>query len=111
MLRALIFGIAGLTAFLPAWAATYTDPDLITNMSVGLDHARVKTATMVQAEGCSNAAWYILDFTSTANPEMYAMLLAAKASGQKVHFQLSGCRDGYAKVTHVYNCNNASCTN
>jgi len=91
--------------------ASYSAPSLITNMTVGKDFARVKTQNISAAESCAKSSWYILDFNTNASAEMYAMLLAAKASGQKVHFQLIGCYLDYPKVSHVYNCENSSCTN
>ncbi|WP_045859828.1 hypothetical protein [Teredinibacter purpureus] len=94
-----------------AQAASYTAPSVITNMTVGRDFARVKTQNISSAEGCSKSEWYILDFNGVGTPEMYSMLLAAKASSQKVHFQLIGCHLDYPKVTHVYNCENSQCTN
>ena len=94
-----------------SWGVTYTVPSKITNMSVGTDFARVKTEIMKSAESCSKNVWYILDMKDGKNKEMYSMLLTAKASSQKVHFQLIGCQSDYPKVSHVYNCNNASCTN
>lgn len=92
-------------------ADSYTTPGLITNMSVGKNFARVKTENISAAESCTKSEWYVLDFTTTGTPEMYSMLLASKASGQKVHFQLIGCHLDYPKIAHVYNCENAGCTN
>lgn len=107
--RNLIIGL-GLISPL-SYAASYTAPSLVTNMSVGKDMARVKTANISASEGCAKSEWYILDFNTNASAEMYSMLLAAKASRQKVHFQLIGCHMDYPKVSHVYNCDNANCSN
>lgn len=91
-------------------SASYTAPDVITNMTVGKDFVRVKTASITAVEGCTKAEWYILPY-GEGSAEIYSMLLAAKASAQKVHFQLIGCHLDYPRIIHIYNCDNASCTN
>jgi hypothetical protein len=80
-------------------------------MSVGANFARVNSEIMKSAENCSKNTWYILDIKDGKNKEMYSMLLTAKASNQKVHFQFIGCQSDYPKISHVYNCNNTNCIN
>jgi hypothetical protein len=80
-------------------------------MTIGHSFARVKKANMLGGESCSKSEWYILDFQLDENKAMFSALLTAKASGQKVHFQLIGCWLDYPKITYVYNCENQQCLN
>ncbi len=88
---------------LMASAETYTKLGTITRMTVGKDSARVRMDNITQEEGCHKYDWYILSFIDGGSAEMYSMLLATKATGQKVSFQLKGCKHDYPKITHVYN--------
>ncbi|WP_195742872.1 hypothetical protein [Shewanella woodyi] len=80
-------------------------------MTIGDSFSRVKQVNMPSEELCGRNDWYILDIQLDKNKAMFSALLAAKASGQKVHFQLTGCWQNYPKITHVYNCKNQYCTN
>lgn len=84
-------------------AATYTQQGTITRMTVGKDYARVKMSNITKEENCSKHDWYIISFTDGGSTEMYSMLLTAKATNQKVSFQLTGCKFDYPKITHIYN--------
>jgi hypothetical protein len=90
--------VAGLSNV--ARSETYVE-GLIDQVSVGTTYARVKFQTMVTAESCANQSWYILSFQSGMGKEMYAAILAAKASGQEMRVQLNGCDTGYPSITHV----------
>lgn len=97
-------------------AVGYTYPSLVTNISIGSGYARIKVedSEMIAAEGCSDPRWYLLEMNQEIQPlakEMYSLILTAKASQTKVHFQLTGCEQNYARITHVYNCNKQDCTN
>ncbi|WP_218419947.1 hypothetical protein [Alteromonas lipotrueae] len=84
-------------------ATSYSSAGAIDKMTTGKDFARVRLDAMESYEECEKQDWYILEFGSSARLPMYSMLLAAKASKQKVSFQLQGCKHGYAVITHVYN--------
>ena len=96
-----------------SYADSYTLDSIIKNMTVGNGLARVQFLDGVGGfESCStNQQWYGLDLTSTVagTKEMYATLLSAKLTGQKLHLQLIGCVGAYSKITHVYVCDNSSC--
>lgn len=84
-------------------AVTYTQQGFITKMTVGKDFARVKMNNITQEENCPKYDWYIISFTDGGSTEMYSMLLTAKATNQKVNFQLTGCKFDYPRITHIYN--------
>jgi hypothetical protein len=87
----------------PAMPESYSGYGLITELTVGVSWARVKTTDMgTPSEGCSSTTWYILQDIKNEGREMYAALLAAKASAQPVRLQLNGCYSNYSKITHVY---------
>lgn len=87
----------------PALSESYSGYGVVTELSVGATWARVKTADMgISNEGCSNSTWYVLEDIKNESREMYATLLAAKLSAQRVRLQLTGCYSNYAKITHVY---------
>lgn len=56
---------------------------------------------MVDAENCGSSGYYHVMRGSEYEKEMFSTLLAAKASGSKVTFSLSGCDNGYPRVTYV----------
>ena len=85
-----------------AQATSYSTSSKIVKMTSGKDFARVRTEVMAAYEQCEKQDWYILEFGDRATLPMYSMLLAAKASQQKISFQLQGCKHGYAVITHVY---------
>jgi len=85
----------------PALSETYVE-GTVTQLSVGTTYARVQLDQMVSAEGCANYTWYLLPFPPGEGKEMYAAVLTAKTSGQRVKLQLTGCSSGYPSIAHVY---------
>lgn len=86
----------------PAFSESYSNYGVITELSVGVGWARVKTEGMLEFEGCIKQTWYALSLSSGEGKEMFAAILAAKASGQRVRFQLTNCFSDYPSITHIY---------
>ena len=85
------------------FGTSYSEAHTISQMTVGKEFARVKMSNMIAYEGCSRSDYYILSFADSGSSEMYSMLLAAKLSGEKLKFQLIGCKSNFAEITHIYN--------
>ncbi|NMH63824.1 hypothetical protein [Shewanella salipaludis] len=91
-----------------SWSESYSNVSIVKGLTIGATHARVQLESMKLAEGCSNIKFYFLDIQN--NKEMFSSILAAKASGQKVSFQLLGCENDTAKISHVYLCDTQFCS-
>ena len=94
--------------------SAYSAAGTIKNMTVGIDMARIElssnTGNAALFTSCSSdRQWYYLDLASITpgTKEMFATLLAAKASGQPIFVQALGCVGSYSKIVHVYACSNA----
>ncbi len=96
-----------------SFGVSFSTNGQITDMTIGKTYVRVKDSNMALYEGCSSSEWYKLEKSEDSGySEMFSTLLAAKASNSNVHVQLIGCSsEGYAKISHVYNCNNQTCSN
>jgi hypothetical protein len=94
-------------------AETYSKVNPIKNITVGSGMIRVRLADNTGSfEPCAiERDWYYLELNSTTPgmKEMYAAILSAKASGQNVFLQLSGCISGYSVIKHVYMCDSLFC--
>jgi hypothetical protein len=91
-----------------AYSESYSNVSTVKGLTIGAISARVQLDSMKLAEGCSNEKFYLLD--SENNKAMFSSILAAKASGQKVSFQLIGCENDTAKISHVYMCDTKFCS-
>lgn len=56
---------------------------------------------LIDPEACGSAAWIILSDTYPHYKDVYALLLAAKLSGQPVNITVSGCLQGYPSLRSV----------
>ncbi|GAB2503995.1 hypothetical protein [Microbulbifer agarilyticus] len=89
-------------------AATYTNKDVdtikVNNTGVyfNLDgfYSNPEDCGETDPDSSSNV-YYAIDPTSDYKRELYSQLLAAKASGNKIRFGLSGCLGIYPKVYRV----------
>jgi hypothetical protein len=105
----LFIALIALVPLNAALAIAFSKPSTIKNITVDSGYARIElTDNTGDFESCSSERqWYYLEFTSSK--EMYAALLAAKMSGQKVYLASNGCVGSYSKISHVYICETANC--
>ena len=90
-------------------AETYSEVSTVKGITIGTTTAaRVVLDSMkpgVESQ-CSDQKYYSLDLS---NKEMFSGILAAKASGAKLSFQLNGCENNRPKIVHVYLCDQKFC--
>ena len=103
-----ILVIISLIATSFVYGVTYSNVSTVKGMTVGDTGVRVQLESMKPAEQCSTTNFYFVD--TSISKDMYSALLAAKASGQKVSFQLIGCHNNIPKVTQVYLCDTHFCS-
>ena len=94
-------------------AESYSKVSAVKNITVGSGMIRVRLVDNTGGfEPCATERdWYYISLNSTSpgTREMYAALLSAKASGQNVFLQLTGCASGYSVITQVYMCDTLFC--
>lgn len=86
---------------------SYSDASTVKGITVDEGYARIKLDNMKPAEGCEKEGYYYLD--TSLYKEGFSVILAAKAAGQKLSFQLVGCHGDMAKISHVYFCDKSFC--
>jgi hypothetical protein len=118
-MKKIIATLLGMYLCLPLVSIAEQYSEVSNVKSITVNHGnwvRVRLASMGPYESCGATtppAWYVIDLSATDLPgkEMYSALLTAKATGQKVYFQLNGCfRDtSYTSITAVYYCDTRDC--
>jgi hypothetical protein len=58
-------------------------------------------ANLIDPDACGSGSYIILSDTYPHYKDVYAMLLAAKISGQPVTIYVSGCLQGYPQLRHI----------
>lgn len=61
----------------------------------------IRHASVINPDGCGAADWIIMADTYPHYKDAYALLLAAKISGQPVTIDVSGCLQGYPQLRNV----------
>lgn len=90
------------------WAESYSNVSTVKGISIIPSSARIQLNSMKEAEGCSSSQYYYLGPLSDKG-EMYSTILAAKMSGEKLSFQLTGCQGKYPVITAIYLCDKHFC--
>ena len=57
--------------------------------------------TMSDPDNCGRSDWYVVPDAHEHYKEIYALLLAANVSGQKVLVWVRGCENGFPKVANA----------
>lgn len=98
---------------MPLHAESFTKVTKIKGLTSGGPYVRLKLDNMLEAEGCKNQSYYLLNTSDVSNQIMFQLLLTAKADNQKVSIQIDGCGQledrEYPLVTHVYLCKSKFC--
>lgn len=89
-----------------AYAGTWTEPTVITDIGAWAIWYGVTTTDQAAAAGCSGNGPKAIDITapsSQVKTAQQAMLLAAFISGRKVKLYYDGCtKDGVSLITNVH---------
>lgn len=101
LLVSLLFPLVGFTE-------SYSPISTVKGLTIGQGYVRVKLVDMEPAEDCSKTDYYLLD--TSVQKDGFSAVLAAKASGQKLSFQLKGCHGDMPKISHIYFCDRAFCS-
>ncbi|MFK7815915.1 MAG: hypothetical protein AB8B92_06225 [Gammaproteobacteria bacterium] len=95
-------------------AESFTKVTKVSGLTSGGDYMRVALDDMLEAEGCKNQGYYLLDASDQLSNVMFQLLLVAKTSKQKLYVQIDGCKvledREYPLITHVYLCDSQYCS-
>lgn len=101
-LKALLLALIALS--MPMSYATGTTPPSTVNrlfLYEGHTGILVNISGMMDPDACGRQDWFILPNSYNRYKEAYAMLLAAKVSGQRITIVISGCYEGMPQIRHI----------